>query len=199
MSDPETIATYNARAKSYNDLVSKSEPDQDLQRFLDMVKPGGDVLDLGCGPGNSAAMMKAAGLNAHATDASEGMVAIARNTYGIDAKVAVFDDLKAVAAYDGIWANFSLLHAPKSSMPRHLTAIHTALRPAGVFHIGVKLGADEERDDIGRMYAYYTTVELRGLLENAGFIIASEREGEDMGLSGVMARFVILTARKAAT
>ena len=197
MSDAETIATYNAQGEKYASLVSKSEPDADLRHFLDTVTPGGDVLDLGCGPGNSAAMMRDAGLQVTATDASEEMVRIARDTHKIDAQIATFDDLSGTDLYDGVWANFSLLHALKLDMPRHLCAIHTALRAGGLFHIGMKTGTDAARDRLGRMYAYYTPPELRGLLEQAGFTIETEREGRDKALSGEVSPFVILTARKA--
>ncbi len=192
MSDRETIDVYNARAASYDTLVSRSTPDADLRAFIDAVPPGGLVLDLGCGPGNSAAMMAAAGLVVEASDASHEMVKIARDTYGVDAQVATFDDLAAVGRYDGIWANFSLLHASKADMPRHLAAIKRALKPGGVFHIGVKTGTDELRDSIGRMYSYYTVPELDGLLQAAGFTPHSHREGVDKGLSGEMASFVII-------
>lgn len=192
MSDKATIDVYNARAASYNDLVSKDAPDADLQAFIDAVPQGGLVLDLGCGPGNSAAMMNAAGLRAEATDASTEMVKLAQGTYGVDAKLALFDDLSEVDRYDGIWANFSLLHAPKSDMPRHLAAIKTALKPGGVFHIGLKTGTQSERDSIGRMYSYYTVPELNGLLAQAGFTPRTQREGVDKGLSGEMAPFVII-------
>jgi len=192
MSDRETIDVYNQKAASYDDLVSRDTPDQDLQAFLDAVTPGGHVLDLGCGPGNSAAMMQEAEFTVDAMDASAQMVRVARDKYGVDAKVATFDDLDAQSQYDGIWANFSLLHAPKPDMPRHLKAIHTALKPGGVFHIGTKLGTDAHRDSIGRMYSYYEADELLSLLRAAGFTPRTPRFGRDKGLSGEMADFIIV-------
>lgn len=192
MTDRETIEIYDTRAASYDNLVSRDAPDQDLQAFLDAVTPGGHVLDLGCGPGNSAAMMQEADLQVDAMDASAEMVRIARDKYGVDARQATFDDLKAQAQYDGIWANFSLLHAPKPDMPHHLKAIHAALKPNGVFHIGAKLGTDEERDSIGRLYSYYEVDELLALLRAAGFTPRTPRFGRDKGLSGEMADFIIV-------
>jgi trans-aconitate methyltransferase len=192
MTDKETIEIYNQKAASYDDLVSRDTPDQDLQAFIDAVTPGGHVLDLGCGPGNSAAMMQEADLIADAMDASIEMVRVARDKYGVDAKHATFDDLDAQAKYDGIWANFSLLHAAKSDMPRHLKAIHAALKPGGIFHIGTKLGTDAERDSIGRMYSYYDADELLALLKQAGFTPRPPRFGRDTGLSGEMADFIIV-------
>ena len=192
MSDKKTIEIYDARAQTYADLVARQSPDADLQSFIDAVRPGGRVLDLGCGPGNSAAMMKSAGLIADAMDASTEMVRLARDIHGVSAQHARFDDLSGSEIYDGIWANFSLLHAPKADLPRHLAAIKTALKPGGVFHIGMKLDEKDGRDGIGRLYSYYSIAELDSLLESAGLIPRTHRTGRDKGLSGEMSDYVII-------
>lgn len=194
MTDARTIETYNAKAADYVDMVSRTTPDQDLRAFMDALPQGGLVMDLGCGPGNTAAMMQAAGFVVEATDASDKMVEMAHSEFGVAAKVATFDDLDADAYYDGIWANFSLLHAPKSDMPKHLSAIHKALKPNGHFHIGMKLGTGEQRDTINRMYTYYEEDELSGLLSDAGFTVLTTRNGELMGMAGDVEPFIIITA-----
>jgi SAM-dependent methyltransferase len=192
MSDARTIAVYDARAQTYSDLVSRTTPDADLQAFLDAMPEGGRALDLGCGPGNSAAMMHDAGLEVEAWDASAQMVQLARKAAGVTVRKATFDALDAVDVYDGVWANFSLLHAPKPDMPRHLAAIRQAVKPGGLFHIGLKTGQDTARDRLGRIYAYYTVPEITALIEAAGFTPRRIREGVDTGLSGEMAPFVVI-------
>lgn len=194
MSDPDTLKAYAAKAQDYANLVSRTTPDDDLQAFLDAMPKGGRVLDLGCGPGNSARMMREAGLKVEASDASPEMVAIARDRHNIDARLETFDDLSATAHYDGIWANFSLLHAPRADMPRHLSAIHKALKTGGLLHIGLKTGDTEDRDEVGRLYVYYTELELRDLLETAGFRINTIRHGEMTGFLRGPAPFMIVTA-----
>ncbi|MGY9053843.1 MAG: class I SAM-dependent methyltransferase, partial [Rhodobacterales bacterium] len=72
--DKKTIAYYNSSAQVYLDKISREKPDSDLQSFIAATPLGGDVLDLGCGPGNSAAMMRAAGLTVYASDGSLEMV-----------------------------------------------------------------------------------------------------------------------------
>lgn len=192
MTDEETIRVYNSRATDYAKFVSTGQQDADLRAFIEAMPEGGLALDLGCGPGNSAAQMRDAGLRVEATDASPEMVRFARDNHGLDAKVATFDELEGTDVYDGIWANFSLLHAPKADMPRHLQAIRDALKPGGVFHIGTKLGKDSARDAIGRMYSYYSVKELIGLLKDAGFSPRTPREGAEAGLDGTVAPFVII-------
>ena len=108
-----------------------------------------------------------------------------------------FDDIDAEAAYDGVWANFSLLHAPRADLPRHLAALHRALRPDGLLHIGMKIGTGEGRDRLGRLYTYVTVDELRALVEEAGFDVLTTDEGDERGLAGTVDPYVTLCARRA--
>ncbi len=194
MADKKTIATYNASAADYENRFSRTTPDRDLRRFIEAIPKGGLVLDWGCGPGNSAAMMQAAGLKAEAVDASEKMVELAREKYRLDAKIASFSDLDAVDYYHGIWANFSLLHAPKSDMANHLQAAHAALKKGGFLHIGMKLGVGGKRDKMARMYTYYESGELKDLLTNAGFGISFTRTDTMTGMTGHEEPFIIINA-----
>ncbi|MEM9277376.1 MAG: class I SAM-dependent methyltransferase [Pseudomonadota bacterium] len=196
MSDKETIAVYDKQVEAYADMVVGQKADGALKKFTASIPAGGRVLDLGCGPGNSSGYMQESGLKVDAVDASSEMVKMAKETFGVEARVAVFDDLDAEALYDGVWANFSLLHAAKQDFTRHLQQIHTALKPDGHFHIGMKLGDGEQRDSIGRLYSYYTEDELKNHLEEAGFEILWLRKGEEAGLSGEVSPFAVILTRK---
>lgn len=186
--DRETIAVYDARAQDYADMVAQ-EKHPGLDAFLSVVQSGSHVLDLGCGTGAMSRKMMDAGLTVDATDASVSMVALAVER-GVPARQGVFSDLDAVGVYDGIWANFSLLHAPREDFPIHLAAIHRALKPGGHFHIGLKLGTGAKRDGIGRFYTYYTEDELDGYLNEAGFTPITRMLGEGRGLDGTRAPWI---------
>ncbi|WP_167644537.1 class I SAM-dependent DNA methyltransferase [Mameliella alba] len=194
MTDRETIRIYDSRAEDYARVTASDTPDATLRAFIEALPEKAHVLDLGCGPGFSARHMAAAGHHVDAWDASAAMMELASAHPGVSARQADFDALDAAAAYDGIWANFSLLHAPREAMPRHLAAIHRALKPGGLFHVGVKTGTGSKRDDLGRLYTYYTEAELSGLLRAAGFTPGSFRHGEDLGLDNVMAPWITVTA-----
>ena len=193
-SDRETLKVYGDMADDYAALTSGADKDPALDTFISALPRSAHVLDLGCGPGNAAAKMAQAGLTVDATDAAEAMVNLAGRHPGVKAWVATFDDLTGTNLYDGIWANFSLLHAPRGTMPRHLGTLRELLRPGGMFHIGMKTGTGEKRDPLGRLYTYYTAEELTGLLQDAGFTPFSSRTGQDKGLDGVMAAWVTITA-----
>ncbi len=197
MTDSKTIAIYDEQVEKYANLVSKDKPGTILQEFMESVPVGGRVLDLGCGPGNSAILMQRHGLKVTAVDASAEMVKYAKEIFALDAKVATFNDLHQIEIYDGIWANFSLLHAPEKDFSKHLSAIHRALISKGFFHIGMKLGQGMKRDAIGRKYTYFPEEELIRYLEKTGFEICSKTYGEEPGLSGEIAPWITILSQKA--
>jgi SAM-dependent methyltransferase len=193
--DDRTQAVYDAKAADYMKMAtSGGAPSQPLAQFLAGLPDGAVILDLGCGPGHTAAHLRDLGYAVTATDASAAMARIAQQTYGLQVTVAAFDDLDAVDAYDGVWASFSLLHAPKARMPGYLAAIRTALRPGGVLSLGLKTGTGERRDALGRFYAYYADAEITGLLASAGFTVTDRQTGADEGLDGTLAPWIVLTA-----
>jgi predicted TPR repeat methyltransferase len=196
MVDRETISVYDTKAADYAKLLNKQAPDAQLVAFMRLLPDGGRVLDLGCGPATSSAHMRDAFFRPDPVDASAGMVILANETYDINARVMTFDEIDMVADYAGVWANFSLLHAPRVDLPRYFAAIATALLPAGVFSIGMKTGTADKRDRIGRMYTYVKVTELSDLLIDAGFSILAVDEGEGAGLAGDVEKWVVIRARK---
>ncbi len=196
VTDPRTLKTYAEKAGEYADLTTDSTvKDPMFHRFVEEIPKGGHVLDLGCGPGHYAALMAQAGLKVTATDAVPEMVALAAEQPGVTALCATFDDIKGDDLYDGIWANFSLLHAPRADMPRHLAALKLALKSDGLFHIGLKTGTGSKRDTINRLYTYYTYPELENMLTETGFNVIHHTTGTDKGLDGVQAEWVAVHAR----
>ncbi|MEM7632349.1 MAG: class I SAM-dependent methyltransferase [Pseudomonadota bacterium] len=194
MSDRETLSVYAARAAEYDTLVQSDGPSADMQRFIDAVTPGGRVLDIGCGPGAAAGHFAAAGLQAEAWDPVPEMLAMARARPGVTARAASYSDLVEEAVYDGIWANFSMLHTPLADWPAQFAAVRRALNSGGLFHFGTKLGTGMHRDSIGRLYSYMEDAALKALLADTGFTLVFERTGEEAGLSGEIAPFIILQA-----
>lgn len=193
--DPGTIAVYDARAGDYDDRFRQNRPGRHLRAFMDLLPQGARVLDLGCGPGNASAFLRAAGMVPDPVDASPAMVKLANDRHAIGARLATFDDIDAIAAHDGVWANFSLLHAVRADLPRHLAALHRALKPGGILHLGLKTGEGEGRDRLGRFYTYVTVPEITGLVTAAGFTVVATEEGHEVGLAGTDDPFVILRAR----
>ena len=196
MADARTLDVYASKARDYADRFVSDKPDRHLAAFISALPQAARVLDLGCGPGQSAATMQAAGLGVDAWDGSPEMAALAHEKFDVAVRVATFDELNVTETYDGIFANFSLLHTRKSDMPGNLARIARALKPRGLFHIGLKTGTGENRDALGRFYAYYEDAEITRLLQDAGFDILTRDFGADAGLDGTLAPWIIMKARK---
>lgn len=196
MSDAATISVYDRKADDYASLTDAfNTDDPNLRAFIAACPSGARVLDLGCGPGTSAAIMARAGLQVDAVDASAEMVARAATHPGVTARQASFDEMATLpGGYGGVWANFSLLHAPRADFPRHLSDLKSVMLPGAVLHIGMKLGSGEARDAIGRFYSYYSDDELTAYLQKAGFRVHDRSFGSGTGLDGAVSDWIVLRA-----
>ena len=184
MTDNQTLNVYDNNVETYRRLVDKLPELETISQFTGRLSPGALILDLGCGIGNAAAQMRDQGFQLVCVDGSPEMVKAANDAFSLNATTAFFSDLDAIALYDGIWANFSLLHAAKTDFPTYLKAIHTALKPGGLFFISLKSGKGEKRDQLGRFYAYYQEDELENLLLQTGFTPEHTHRGALRGMAG---------------
>ncbi|WP_299621094.1 bifunctional 2-polyprenyl-6-hydroxyphenol methylase/3-demethylubiquinol 3-O-methyltransferase UbiG [uncultured Tateyamaria sp.] len=195
MSDPETLAVYAAQAEKYATLATLDMERPHVERFIAQMPKGARVLDIGCGPGVVTGAFAAAGMEAEAWDPVSEMVAMAAAQPGVTARQAVYADLVAEGVYDGIWANFSMLHTSLADWPAQFAAVARALKPGGLFHFGTKLGEGEARDSIGRLYSYISEPALMELMAQTGLTVEYTRTGEGAGLSGEVAPFISVQAR----
>ena len=193
MADQKTIDAYNGQVDTYLKMVGELKVDPILLRFVDRLRVNDYVLDLGCGPALASAVMRDKGLRVDPVDAAEAMVQLANDKFNIGARQAQFNDIDAVNTYHGVWANFSLLHAQTQDLAAILSALHRALKPQGLLHLGMKLGEGSKRDKYGRYYAYYSQAELESHVKSAGFSIEQIELGEAVGMAGDMEAWIALT------
>ncbi|MEO1491176.1 MAG: class I SAM-dependent methyltransferase [Pseudomonadota bacterium] len=182
--DNKTLEFYTREASAYADYTSQEKRSPLLKRFAAFLPEGGDVLDFGCGSGWGANRFNEMGFRAVGFDGSEGLAAEARERYAVEVTVGRFDTFSAESAYDGIWASFCLLHDTREAMPGHLARLHRALRPGGAIYIGLKEGEGAHRDSLGRLYTYFGTDEMTGLLTAAGFGRIATETDQTTGYDG---------------
>lgn len=195
--DEQTIAVYDSGASDYARRFEQYVTDDPaFARFCKLLPVGGHVLDFGCGPGQYAATFAKAGFKVTATDASSEMVKLALQHGTFAVEQATFADLDAKAVYDGVWANFSLLHAPRADFSGHLKQIARALKQGGIVHLGMKTGEGEQRDRLGRRYCFYSALELHDLLSRTGVAVIGENDGQSAGFAGTVDPWIALTGRK---
>jgi SAM-dependent methyltransferase len=103
------------------------------------------LLEVGAGTGQDGAFFLENGLAVVATDLSAEMVARCR-AKGLDAFVMDFLHLDfPPGSFDAAYAMNCLLHVPDADLPAVLRAVRAALRPGGLFFLGVYGGRDEEQ------------------------------------------------------
>jgi SAM-dependent methyltransferase len=132
----EQVAYYRALAPEYLDggLDFPAAAD-DLEAGLDAFAPGGDVLELACGPGSWTPQLLRYATSVTAVDASPEMLALARERVGEDDRVDfVCADLFAWRPerhYDVVFFGFWLSHVPVERFAAFWALVADCLTPDG--------------------------------------------------------------------
>lgn len=185
MSDAQTIASYDAIAAAY--LARRQDRTVmagALTRFVACTRPGGRVLDVGCGPGFDTAALRDQGLRTVGVDLSWGMLHTGRGVYGVPLVQADLRWLPFAPVWDGLWVNAALLHLPRPEVPAVLRRFHHLLRPGGCLYLSLKAGQGEGWEATGygrpapRWFTYWTAEGLAALLAGSGFAILDEWRDE---------------------
>jgi SAM-dependent methyltransferase len=194
--DPATLEFYASEAPDY----AASGPGgigRHLDGFLERLRPGSSILELGCGSGRDAAHMAERGFAVEPTDGVPQMAALAQARLGRPVRVMRFDELVASEQYEGIVAAYSLLHVPRAGLPGILQRIWRALVPGGWHVATYKSGEAEGRDRLGRYYNYPSEAEVRAWYAQAAEWSSIETEvGEGRGYEGGVSSYVMITLQK---
>lgn len=194
--DARTLAFYAAEAPVYT-ASGKLGVSRHLDRFLDRLPAGADILELGCGGGRDAAHMMARGFAVDATDGVAEIAAKAEAQLGRPVRVMRFGELDAAGRYDAIWASASLLHVPRRDLPGVIARIHRALRPGGLHFASYKSGEAEGRDRFGRYFNYLARAELESTYREAAvWDLLDITEGVGGGYDGAQGPWVQITLRR---
>jgi trans-aconitate methyltransferase len=153
-------------------------------KVLGWLQPrdGQRILDVGCGDGVLTAKIAGTGATVIGVDASESMVAAAREL-GLDVRLVNAANMNFAAEFDAVFSNAALhwMH----DQPAVLAAIHRSLKPGGRFvaemggqgniaAIRVAVAAVLARhgiDAVDNANVFYTADGYRQLLEQAGFVV----------------------------
>ena len=176
--DP-TLATYNRVAESYRKTNDYHLYWQNEFVIFNKFTHGRKVIDIGCGVGRDAKLFLRHHYNYLGTDASKGMLAVARKhaPKGKFILKSYYDLNFTPRTFDGFWAVASLLHVPKRRVGKVLQSLRTILKDDGVGFISLKkkTSVDEAVVKEGRyggserFFAYYTKKEFTRMLEKNGF------------------------------
>lgn len=207
-----TRAAYDAAAPTYAELFRDLLRDSPLDRaflsaFAEAVDSGGggQVADLGCGPGQITAHLAGLGLTAFGVDASTAMIGLARQSYpGLRFEVGSMAALDlADGTLGGILSRWSVIHTPPPELPVLLAEFHRVLAPGG--HLLIGFSASEDAAHPAQVFDHAVAPAYRwwpghlaALLRAAGLTEVARMTREPLPTDRRQFQAVHLLARKAA-
>ncbi|MFE4816458.1 class I SAM-dependent DNA methyltransferase [Streptomyces sp. NPDC056704] len=156
-----TRASYDTAAVGYNELLKAELEHKPFDRamlaaFAEKVRDGGggQVADLGCGPGRVTIHLEGLGLDAYGIDLSPQMVAVARRSHPhLRFEVGTMTDLDIEdASLAGALVWYSTVHTPLVELPLFFREFHRILAPGGHLLIAFKVG--DERVHLDHAYGH---------------------------------------------
>ncbi|MFE6164770.1 class I SAM-dependent methyltransferase [Streptomyces sp. NPDC056486] len=202
---------YDAAALTYAQLFSDSLRDSPLDRailgaFAEAVSAngGGQVADLGCGPGHITAYLVELGLSAFGVDTSPAMIELAREASpGLRFDVGSMDALNITdGELGGVLSRWSVIHTPPPELPAILTEFHRVLAPGGHLLIGFSASDDPSHPTqvfdhaVAPAYRWWPD-HLAALLRESGLAEAARMIREPEPTDRRQFRAIHLLARKA--
>lgn len=185
MTLPETRAAYGARADEYAEVLGSMEAtapcDRELvARWAEGVP--GEVVDVGCGPGQWTAFLRSLGCDAYGIDPVQRFVEIARQRHPeVSYKLGSFADLRPESV-GGVLSWYSVIHLEPAALPEALTQLRDALRPGGSLLLGFFGGERVEPFDHAVTTAYYWPPhELARSLESLALEVVSIDQRHEPG------------------
>lgn len=195
--DPATLRFYADEAPAYT-AAAKGGISRHLEGFLDLLRPGARILELGCGGGLDAEFMVKRGFDVHPTDGTPEIAAKAEERLGIQVRIMRFDQIEERDAYDAVYASASLLHVPVDDLPSVLARIHAALIPGGLHFASYKGGGQAGRDRFGRYFNYLSAAQALEVYQAAApWADLAVNETTGGGYDGVQGPWLAIVARKA--
>ncbi|MDT0175391.1 class I SAM-dependent methyltransferase [Enterobacter sp. BRE11] len=154
---------YQRNAQQFFESTVAVDMAEIRDRFTALLPAHGSVLDAGCGSGRDAKAFAEQGFQVEAFDASPELAELASQHSGLPVKVMRFQELDAVARYDGIWCCASLLHVSRAELPEVFRRLGKALKAGGVLYASFKHGQGE-RENNGRAFTDMREGEIAGML-----------------------------------
>lgn len=171
-----TLAHYDNNAADFWQATRDHDVSQNIASLLRFLparttpQPQA-ILDFGCGPGRDLKTFRDLGFEAIGLDGSSSLLAIARSHADCEVWQQDFLQLDLPAArFDGVFANASLFHVPRSALPGVLAQLFATLKPGGVLFCSNPRGAGEEGWQGERYGCWHSWPQWQTLLGGAGFI-----------------------------
>ena len=163
----DSIAYYDENAQTFFDATVSAGMAEGRRRFIETLSPGSRILDAGCGSGRDALAFKQLGFDVTAFDGSAEMARMASAHTGLEVLQLTFEEVDWRDAFDGIWANASLLHVQRNQLVGVMRKLRDALVVGGVWELSFKPGTGEGVA-FGRWFTNLSEADVPALIGEVG-------------------------------
>lgn len=188
---------YDNIASDYKATVKSDDVDHRfIEKFISLFKPGQKILDIGAGTGTiSSHMQHDHQLEVIAIDLSQEMVNLAKSEHP-DLKILLMD-LHSLqfpdAAFDGVFANYVLIHVEEKDVPPALKEVARTLKSGGYLYLALQepiTPMDKDgyysvvyKPEVKMFLNLFTEQEMEDHLSGAGFAVTNiERRPPVVGM-----------------
>ncbi|MFW9834716.1 MAG: class I SAM-dependent methyltransferase [Candidatus Thorarchaeota archaeon] len=197
---------YDRIADQYDEYRAPFSDEAELDEFMSSVKPGGHVLDAGCGTGIVTRHLVDNGYQVTGIDISQKMLDLAKQR--VPEATLKVGDMTALDfeddSFDGLVSTYAVFHVPRTKHSVLFRGFHRILKKGGalLFSVGARPEPSDgvwEWDELQSVPMYWSsngpekTVEL---LKSAGFEIIFTRSVETQTPTEIEKHYWILARAK---
>ncbi|MDD6204639.1 MAG: class I SAM-dependent methyltransferase [Firmicutes bacterium] len=194
------MRSYNRISRQWKEFRDGCPVNRCIEEFAGLLKPGGRILDIGCGTGCPIDVyLTGLGLSVTGIDISVSMIRYARGLSLKDARfeVCTFPDYDCSEGFDGIVAFDSLWHIPLERQLESIAKAASLLCGGGYFIFTHGKNSGEVYGEMMDSRFYYSTPGRDGLisaLADCGFSIIRAEEDYREATTGT--RELLIIAQK---
>ncbi len=178
--DTNTVEYYNLNARRYFEETVFVDLSTTYLRFLKSIKPGGHIIDIGCGSGRDLKFFIKNGYQAEGIDASEALCRLAHTYSGAKITCERIESWYPHRRFDGLWGCASLLHLRMEAIEAFFGRLGDILEQNGVAFFSFKSGILNGVDKLGRYFTAFSKYDLRRILDmHPELILVEQWENDD--------------------
>ncbi|MCR4666957.1 MAG: class I SAM-dependent methyltransferase [Desulfovibrio sp.] len=171
---------YRLNALRYFEETVSADLSATCLRFLKHIKPGGHIIDIGCGSGRDLRFFIEHGYQAEGIDASEELCQLARQHSGAGIRCERIETWHPHRRFDGLWGCASLLHLRMEAIEVFFGRLSGILAEDGAAFFSFKTGIESGVDRHGRYFTAFSTHDLRRILDmHPELILLEQWENDD--------------------
>jgi ubiquinone/menaquinone biosynthesis C-methylase UbiE len=193
----QTLEQYNdpVFAAEYAESIDGRLDAWQTDEFLELVQPGGHILDAGCAAGRDVAYIANKGYKVVGVDLAAALINEAKKRHPeLNFSIGDFTQLPFENnIFDGIWNRAALVHMPSQEfVQRALREFARILKPGGVISIRTKAQKPDEAETVvrkdklsnrERFFRFQNKEQIEKDLSDAGFNIVSSQIYNELELA----------------